>query len=243
MSRTEDSVDDFLRKYQDAIDRGVPEELGLDVGVCNVPNVGKTLFCSFVWASKDLVAGQRELDNVKRLGTVSMAMVSEVTPSEWLRAQSDNMPPYGVYASAGPTNIMVPFIDKQLRSILEKYTTNLPPNPATLWVEHHPHGAALRSTLNSCFGYRQPHFMVEIVGSSAFENASEESGQWATSFHADARSLSGVLQGGYVVLNSPQVPQKLCYGVHWEALEKLKMEHDPQNVFRFTVTGLGEMSR
>src|SRR3978361_1146456 len=115
MGPVEIMLNDFLQRYQNLLDEGIPNELGLDVGVCNVPNAGKALFCSFLWASTDLVAGKAALEKMQTLGPILMNTVAEMSPPAWLRAQSEATPPYGVYAAGGPANFMVPSFDKDVR--------------------------------------------------------------------------------------------------------------------------------
>lgn len=243
MGPVESMLADFLQRYQDLLDDGIPDELGLDVGVCNVPNAGKALFCSFLWASGDIVRGKAALEKMHNLGPIFMNTVAEMTVPAWLEAQSKATPPYGVYALGGPASIMVPAFDQEVRSVLVKYTTNLPPNPATLWVEHHIHGAALTSKTNSSFVYREKHIIIEIIGTSVVEELAKEPGDWAVSFHADARRLKQTFEGGYIVLIAKGIEARRCFpDGHWERLQGLKRKMDPRNIFRFNVVGLDGIS-
>jgi hypothetical protein len=232
---------DFLGRFQKLLDEGIPRELGLDVGVCNVPNAGKALFCSFLWGSSDFEAGNAALERMNALGQIYMNTVKEMTVPAWLKAQSDATPPYGVYAPAGPANIIVPSFGKNICDVLVEYTASIPANPATLWVEHHVHGAALdeANAKKSCFGYRQRHVMIEIVGTSALADTAKESGDWATAMYREARAVPSALRGGYIVLAGRDVEPKACFpGGKWEKLQILKKKVDPANVFTFNVVGL-----
>ncbi len=211
MGPEESMLADFLQRYQDLLDEGVPDELSLDVGVCKVPNAEKALFCSFLWASGDIVKGKAALEKMHNLGPIFMNTVAEMTVPAWLEAQSKATPPYGVFALGGPASIMVPAFDQEVRNVLVKYTTNLPPNPATLWVVHHIRGAALASKTNSSFAYREKHIMIEIIGTSVVEDLAEESGDWAVSFHADARRLKQTFEGGYIVLVAKGIEARKCF--------------------------------
>ncbi|KAJ9613247.1 hypothetical protein H2200_003189 [Cladophialophora chaetospira] len=234
----ENDLDDFLRKYQKLLDQGIPRELGLIVGVANFPKAGKALFCSFMWASEDLVAGKVALAKMQELGPIVMDTVAEVTISTWLRNIDKNTPAYGVYSASGPANVLVPSFDNQVRDILVKFTKGLPADPATLWVENHAHGAALEPKLPCSFGYRMGHIMIEIIGTSVVEEMAKQSGDWVVSFDKAARALPQTLDGGYIVLLHPSVPSKLCYQGHWDRLQRLKAKFDPHNMFAFSVTGL-----
>jgi hypothetical protein len=236
----DESVDAVLAKYHDFHAGGVPSELGLDIIVCNIPNVGKGLLCSFVWASEDIAQGQAIIEDMSKLGAIAMDMVSITTPLGWLRAQQQNVPPAGAYASAGYVSFTTPILDEEIRALLVKYTKQLPANPSTLWFEHRIHGAACKPSLPSCFGYREPHIMIEVLGTSATKEAANLSAHWQRSFHEEGRRLPQVFKGGYVPLTSSEIPMKACYPNHWDRLQKLKAKVDPDNVFRYSITGLGD---
>lgn len=242
MGPVEHQLDKFLENYQDMFNKGcMPKELGLSIGVCNVPHAGKAIFCSFLWASTDTQAGKAALAKVQeQMGLpILMSMVAEMTPAAWVESRSKTMPPYGVYAAGGPASASVPALEEDVRSTLVQYTASMPANPATLWVENHLHGAALESTVESCFAYRRPHFLVEMIGTSVQEELAQEAGEWAVAFHETARGLKNTLEGGYVVFVPPQIPARLCFpGGHWERLQELKAKWDPNNVFAFSAAGL-----
>lgn len=235
----DDTVDDVLRSYQDLHWQGIPPELGLDIIVCNIPNVGRGLLCSVVWASEDTAQGKEVIKKLHQLGQVAKDMVFETTPAGWLKAQQQNVPPPGVYATHGYMSFTVPTIDADIRGLLVKYTKELPHIPETLWFEHRLHGAACRPTLPSCFGYRQAHIMIEIIGTSMKKEGAAQSAKWQEAFHRDGRRLPQTIKGGYVPMTSPEIPMELCYPGHWESLRNLKAKVDPGNVFRYSVTGLG----
>jgi hypothetical protein len=238
MDNVEEHFDGFLRKYQSLLDGGVPDELGLVLGVFNVPNAGKALICLFMWASTDFEAGRAMLDKMQTLGPIQMNTVTETTVAEWLVVQNRILPPYGVYSASGPVCILIPSFDEGIRKDMAKNTALLPSNPATFWVENHLHGAALRPKHRSCFGYRQTHILVEIIGNSIDEAHAQKSGEWALSFHKDLRECKGVFEGGYIVLINESIPSKLCYPGDWESLQKLKAKVDPDDQFRFSVLRL-----
>lgn len=133
-----------------------------------------------------------------------------------------------------------PDLEPRVRDLLVKYTKQLPDNPATLWFEHRVHGAACRPSLPSCFGYRDPHVMIEILGTSATLAGAETSAKWQAAFHEEARGLPRTDKGGYVPLLSKEVTLELCYLGHWQRLRELKAKVDPKNVFCYSITGLGD---
>lgn len=236
----DETIDGVLAKYQNLHEKGmVPPELGLDIIVCNVPQVGRGLLCSFVWTSEDLTRGKAMLEMMQQLGKVAMNMVFETTPAGWLQAQQQNVPPPGVYSSNGYMTFIVPALDLEVRDMLVKHTKKLPQIPEAMWFEHRLHGAACKPALPSCFGYRQAHVMIEIIGLSGTAEGAPLSARWQDAFHRDMRSLPQTSKGGYVPLSAREIPMELCYPGHWEALRKLKAKIDPDNVFRYSVTELG----
>jgi hypothetical protein len=241
VSPVEDGLDEFLQKYQNMIDAGIPRELGLDAGVCNISNVGRSVICSFLWASEDAEAGQVALERMQDLAPIAASTVGQTTPAEYLRMFTATWPS-SLYASQGFLSVSIPSFDQDVRRLMVDHTKVQPANPISVWLEHHPHGAALQPNPSSCFGYRQPHFMLELLGCSPDEQGAKESADWARSFFDDARKLSSTLQGGYISLVPAGVSAELCYPGHWERLQKLKRSVDPHNVFRFNITGLGGSS-
>jgi hypothetical protein len=186
-----------------------------------------------------MVAGRAALDKMHELGPIAMNTVSETSPAAWLVDQNKSLPPYGIHASNdGPINVMFPSIDESLGELLVKYTLALPLNPATLWVWHCLHGAAMKPKLDSCFAFRERHFMIEIIGISTEEANAEVSGQWADAFHDDARQLGGAFGGGYIAMNPRLIPSYRCYPGHWKRLQALKADLDPRNKFCYSLAGL-----
>lgn len=238
MGNVEEELKEFLQKYQNLLDDGVPNELGLVLGTFNVPNIGKALILLFMWTSTDFEAGREMLDKMQTLGPIKANFVSETTVAGWLLSQSQSLPPYGEYSANGPKCALIPSFDESMVRDMVKHTALLPSNPASFWVENHLHGAALKPMLRSCFGYRQRHTLLEIIGLSVDEAGAQRSGEWAVSFEKDIRQSGKAFEGGYVVLIGGAIPARLCYPGHWEALQTLKAKVDPENRFCFSVPRL-----
>ena len=211
-------------------------------GVTNDPNLGRTITIVFVWNSSDHNEGRRWLERIKACGNLIMDTVIEISPLESLLKLASIVPP-AVYLPDGLKSVSIPqaFSDKYVDIAVKNYE-KMPLASATAGLCHHVHGRATASmeSESSCFGYRKPHLVLEIIGASLDYEARADTGVWSERFHRELRMTDEViLKGGYVALNQPTaVKASECFGDNWERLMTLKEKHDPKNIFRFAAPQL-----
>jgi hypothetical protein len=99
-------------------------------------------------------------------------------------------------------------------------------------------GAALKSNLESVFGTRDPHFLLEILGGAVIKENREQAVKWSTSLWQDLQHIEpgNLLPSTYISLHRPnettgQDSLSEIFGSNDQEVLKLKEEFDPKNVF------------
>jgi hypothetical protein len=120
--------------------------------------------------------------------------------------------------------------------IFAKHSETMPSANATLVFMHQLHGKATEQHDESCFPTRQPHFVLEILGSTKEEELKEASMKWSDCFYRELKDSDVAMEGGYAALVHPadSAPES-CYGGNWAKLQGLKQKYDPNHVFQGAV--------
>lgn len=212
---------------------GIPSAFGAQIAVANLPELGRCLISTFVWASPDHEAGRAYFERFKGLATPIMVVISEMSPPQWMD-MAKSFGTYGVYNGIKSLNISE-LSDKYL-DIFAKNSASMPSAGATLVFMHQLHGKATEQHDESCFPTRQPHFVLEILGSTKEEELKEASMKWSKCFYEELKDSGVAMKGGYAALVHPaDITPESCYGNNWAKLRGLKHKYDPTNVFKGAV--------
>jgi hypothetical protein len=224
----------FNAGYQELSRAGVPPELALQQFVVNTPH-GRMFGANFHWGSDNEEAGRVFLAKVEKLGTVVMNTVTTTTVGAWLEG-ARAIVPSGVYGSTRMINLreITPEVARTLGPIL----VEMPSDPGTMYSVHELRGDSASPKTNSVFGSREPHMMVEFIGTAVEQANADVSLDWAERAVAEIRKTDprNILPGTYISLD-PQgaTPLSKIYGANYESLLALKQEYDPEHVFKLAI--------
>jgi hypothetical protein len=229
----------FNAGYQELSGAGLPPELALQQAVVNTPD-GKMFRVMFHWGSDNEKAGRVYLAKIEKLGTVVMNTVATTTVGGWLKGSQAFVPP-GVYGSSRTINLRE--ITPEVTRILGPITAEMPSDPGTMYSVHELRGDSASPQTNSVFGSREPHMMVEFVGTTIEQANAHTSLDWADRAVSALRKTDpgNILPGTYISLDPEgATPLSKIYGANYESLLALKQEHDPEYVFNLAIPALKE---
>jgi hypothetical protein len=206
--------------------------------VMNHPQMGRILAISFVWSSEDKDTGMEWVNRVQGLAPAIMHTVAETGPAAWLEVVNA-LCPYGVWG--GDRTVSLPRLSETAAKIIGKHVEKMPSDVANGLCIHELTGPSAKKNPSSCFGAREPHFMLELIGSTLDPSNMDGSQAWIAGFHKELSECGEALKGAYVSLSKPgDCPVSDCFGDDWEFLLGLKRTHDPEGVFSLAVPRLSE---
>lgn len=215
---------------------GVPPELGVQPAVFNMGDHGRQFGIIVVWSSPDIDLGRSYLDKLATLGKVTMKTVNEVTVPEWMEG-NNALVPYGIYGFS--TSVSVSKVTNEIAAVIGKYLANMPSDPATMFASHELRGASTHTNNGSVFRVREPHYVLELLGSVTDHTNLDTSVAWATAFREELCQCEGVLDGDYISLTRPSdTSLDRLYGSKLATLYALKQKYDPQGAFNLAVPRL-----
>lgn len=202
--------------------------------VVNSP-YGRALVFSFTWSSEDIEAGRAWLSKCEAFGTVVMNTVAETTIPE-VHKEADTMVPPALFGSSRTHSLRE--MTEEATAAASPFLEKMPSDPGTMLVVHQLRGPSAMPTKESVFGSREPHFMLEIIGSTTTIGARESSVQWANGMWEalNETNRKNILPGTYISLDPPgespgQIPLSKIFGSYGSDLVALKQEYDATNVF------------
>lgn len=239
-----DSVDiasafqSFTKAYNNLWANGVPSELGVQPVVFNMSGYGRQFGVIVVWSSPDTELGQTYLDKVATLGKETMRTVSEMTVPEWMENNS-GLVPYGVYGYN--TSVSVRKVTDEIAEVIGKNLAKMPSDLSTMFAWHELRGPSTNPHEDSVFGAREPHYVLELLGTVADPANLNSSNTWITAFREELRQCKDVLTGDYISLTRPS-DNTLdgLYGSRLGTIYTLKDKYDPKGVFNLAVPRLYE---
>ncbi|KAH8684331.1 hypothetical protein BGZ60DRAFT_523553 [Tricladium varicosporioides] len=238
-----EEVERILGEYQEVLDQEYPDEYGGEVMFGPFPGVGRVVCFLFMWAGIDIERGMKFADKIRGLGSPLIDTIAETTLTAWSEA-GKSFAPYGL-KSTMRSHLLPDRITPDLVTTLLPHINNtfLSPTAMTVVLFHPAHGRATKPALSSSFAKRTSHIMVEAIGATFSDDATEVTAveEWANSV-ADDLEKAGVIDiGGYIALTEPGegVAEK-CFGTSWQKLKTFKNEIDPEWLFGNGVFGVGK---
>jgi hypothetical protein len=190
---------------------------------------------NFHWGSDSEEAGRLNLAKVEKLGTVVMNTIVTTTVGGWLEG-SRAIVPSGVYGSTRTINLRE--ITSEVTKIVGPILAEMPSDPGTMYSVHELRGDSARPKTNSVFGSREPHMMVEFIGTAIEQANANTSLDWAERAVSEIRKTDpgNILPGTYISLDPEgATPLSKIYGANYGSLLALKQEHDPEHVFKLAI--------
>jgi hypothetical protein len=213
-----------------------PSSLGLTPFVVNHPQLGRTMLAIFVWLSDDKKAGMEWLDRTCALGPVISNTVTEIKVTT-LMEMNGAIIPYGVWG--GDRTVSVRSISESTAKIIAKQVEKMPSDGSNGFAIHELHGPSSEVDDSSVFGGREPHYMLELIGSVIDKANMEGSQNWITEFYGELKRTAETMKFEYLSLSKPgDVLVSDIFGSNWEFLMDLKRRHDPEGVFDMAVPRL-----
>jgi FAD/FMN-containing dehydrogenase len=215
---------DVFRAYRD-ITTEAPDELTAYVGVQPLAT-GPAFSIAACW-SGDLVAGERVLAPLRRLGT---PLEDTLRARSYLEMQAlFAVPPVRVSSYARSSYLRD--LDDAAIDVLVARTTA--PAPPSLFFLEHLHGGVSRVRPDeAAFSHRGPGYSFAAV-SLWFEPGEESAGTvWVRDFFAEMTpSLASGVYANYLAGDEGDARVRAAYGPAWDRLVVLKRRYDPDNVF------------
>lgn len=213
-----------------------PSSLGLTPIVANHPQLGRTMLVSFVWSSNDTEAGMEWLGRICALGSVISNTVAEIKITAWME-MVQAVAPSGVWGGDSTVNLRT--LSESTAKIIAKHIEKMPSDGSNGIVIHELRGPSAKNDDSSVFGAREPHYMLELIGSVLDKANMEGSQNWITEFHGELKKTGETMKVEYLALSKPgDALVSDCFGSNWEFLMDLKRKCDPEGVFDMAVPRL-----
>jgi hypothetical protein len=223
------TVENVLSRYRDfQHTEAIPACFGAQMAVATLPQIGKSMLVTFMWASNDHDAGYKYLQKITALSDVLFNTVAETTIPAWMEAAS-GFSIYGVHNGLMCT--VVPELSEDFVKIAGKYAEQMPISHGTILAIHQLHGMPATAHPQASFPLRSPHFTVEMIGSTVEASEQDNSKAWARSFYEELKKSGVGLRGEYEPLSDPKASPSEWYSENWDRLKAIKRKYDPQRVF------------
>ncbi|KAH7126003.1 D-lactate dehydrogenase [Dactylonectria macrodidyma] len=225
------TLNKFTDGYRILAAQGLPDALGLQQSIVNTP-MGKVFAAIFMWSSSDFALGHHWLQQIENLGEVLSNSVIPTTIAKWLDDAGAYVPKT---AYGGNCTLSIRNFTQEVITTVGEQISKMPDDPATLFSAHQLRGKSASPRIDSVFGSRTPHYVLEFIATSSSKDKAQEAWGWATGFREAMSNTtpSNILPGTYISLTPPNdanYPE--IYGTSWERLVDIKKIYDPNNVFR-----------
>ena len=147
--------------------------------------MGRTMTTTFVWSGEDKEAGKQWLEKIQTLAAVVAHTVTDIDSVAWLQTLSAFVP-YGV--CGGDKTVSIPKFSESTTKIITDHLEQMPFDGATCLCIHELAGASASKTPSSCFGHREPHFVLELSGATVDLANLIASHTWVAGFREEFRA-------------------------------------------------------
>lgn len=226
------TIKQFDAWYQTISEEGLPSALSIQRGVLN--SAGRPMLAAFVlWSSSDLEEGNSWVQKICSAAPVAMNTVTKTTIPDWMASVGKmlNSRTHGTISS-----VSFRAITPEVLEVLCKYAEKIASEPNTsFWVHELRKGPSTLSYPDSVFPTREPHFVLEILSTSETAEGLENSAKLAKEFQEELQGTNSEnILPPYLPFTSPKaLDLRKGFGGQYEALEAIKKEYDPLDVYRY----------
>jgi hypothetical protein len=220
----------FSYGYQKLKIEGLPSALCAQQLVMNSPQ-GKTFFGSFIWGSDDHETGQAYLAKITALGRVVMNTVRPSTISGYLQAMKPLIP-QNAYGSV--ETISLRELNPEAIAVIARNVEKMPSVNGAAFFIHELRGPSAAANIESVFGSREPHMVVELTKTMAEQKDLERAEAWVDTFIGELRGIDprNILSGTYISVTRPGSNSfENMFGSNYETLLEMKRKYDPEGTF------------
>jgi hypothetical protein len=227
----------YSHAYRRQSEEGLPKELSTFQSVINSPD-GKVFAVLFVWASSNLDEGQKWLSKLTSWSPVAMSTVSSTTMSVFSESTKGIVPP-SVYGKS--LTISIRDLTPEVVDVLSRHALLQPNSRATMIGIHELRACTPQPLVNTVIDNRAPHFVIELLSTVQDAELLDAALVWAHGLY-DAlmrTDPANILASTYLPLTGPdKVDMKGIYGKKFDILKRIKLQYDPENVFKLALVQL-----
>lgn len=232
------SLVDYTSAYNKLLNDGMPDALGIQGAAVNFDN-GPQFAVVFVWSSSDLEKGRAYVDKIAALGKETMRAIKEITAREWMQMMSE-LVPYGVYGYV--MSVSIRKITEEISRVIGDNLVKMPADKSTSFSWHELRGHSASPKDSSVFLAREPHYVLELLGTVQDHSNVQASEAWMNAFRADLLQCEDLLETSYISLTRPShATLQTLYGPNLDFLKRLKVKYDPKGIFDLAVPRLSEL--
>ncbi|KAH8599401.1 D-lactate dehydrogenase [Bisporella sp. PMI_857] len=228
------TIKNFNSGYQELLAKEDLSKLNVQELIVNTPH-GKVLALGFLYSSDDIERGQSLLAQIEALGTVVMNTVSRNTISAYMDSMAKLVP---AHAYGSLRTISLRSLTEEVLDLIVSNCEKMPTANGNGFCMHELRGPSSKPKSDSVFAAREPHYVIEIIGTPEDEQYVKEAYEWMTKFQSDlqASDPANIVSGTYLSLTTPEeFDLRKIYGNHTETVLELKKKYDPHNVFNLSI--------
>lgn len=170
-----------------------------------------------VGSSVNSHSAQTYLDKLTTLGKVIMKTVKEITVPEWMEGNR------AIYVYGYNTSVSVGKITDEISEVIGRNLVRMPTDTSTMFSWHEVRGPSTLPHADSIFSVREPHYVLELLGSVTDPTNLNASTAWANTFRDELCQCRGVLAANYISLTRPsETTLEGLYGPNLATLRTLK---------------------
>ncbi|KAI9665462.1 MAG: hypothetical protein M1831_001604 [Alyxoria varia] len=226
-------------------DQGLlPSAAGAEPFIAAVPGVGPSVLVTFAWSSPDFTQGKQVLDRVLSLAPVAKNTVAEMTVPQMTATTTSRVPASQSGRSVAAT---VTSWSPAVLDVIRELAQEMPVDKGATMMVHslNRESPSVQNSQNlakeSSFNpeLRQPHHVIEILGTTPDESNRETVLRWAEkAYHALRKCDDAIVPCHPCLLDVEDRKPENVFGANLESVQKLKKSFDPDGVFKYAVPSI-----
>ncbi|KAF7327939.1 FAD-binding domain-containing protein [Mycena kentingensis (nom. inval.)] len=216
-----------------------PLPLALDLSplIINTP-MGRLFAVTVSWCDGDEAAGRAWAAKIAAMGTVIHNDFGPLSLSGLFANTAKAIPTqtFGV----GSRSVSMRKLSPGIVETMSKHLALMPSDFGAGVIFHELRGKSAAVTESSVFAAREPHYMIELVGSVLDSANVDKVKTWVTAYADElteaARASGDLLEAPWVPMTSDdRIDLKRLYGGNYETVVELKRKFDKDNFFKYAL--------